>query len=60
MGFRDIIGEDGGVQFCLFPLTVLQRVGQFFAVHANLPRKQAIRIQLRFGELRYRGLVGTG
>src|SRR5258708_31743656 len=60
VSFRHIIGEDGGVQFCLFPLAVIQRVGQFFAVHTNLPGKQAIRIQLRFGELRYRGFVVTG
>jgi len=37
-----------------------KRVGQFLAVHANLPGKQAIRIQLRFGELVTADVVVTG
>src|SRR5260370_28631673 len=60
VSFRHIIGEYGGVQFCLFPLAVLQRLGQFFAVHTNLPRKQAVGIEFWFAKFCYRGLVVAG
>src|SRR5712664_88882 len=55
-----VIREYGCVQFCLFPLPVLHRLGQFFAVHADLPGKQAVGFELRFAKLCYRGFVFAG
>src|SRR6266851_2037154 len=55
--FGHVICEYGRIQFCLFPLPVLQRFSQFFTVHANLPGKQAVCFQLRFTKFRYRGFV---
>src|SRR5467141_605127 len=57
MRLRHVIREYGCVQFCFFPLPVLQCFGQFFTVHTNLPGKQAVRFQLSFAKLRYRGFV---
>src|SRR6266851_3555148 len=57
MRLGHVIREYGGVQFCLFPLPVLQRFGQFLTVHTNLPGKQAVRFQLRFAKFHYRGFV---
>src|SRR6267143_721446 len=60
MRLRHVIREYGCVQFCFFPLPVLQCFGQFFTVNTNLPGKQAVRFQLSFAELRYRGFVVAG
>src|SRR6266849_6943144 len=57
MRLRHVIREYGSVQFCLFPLPVLQGFSQFFTEHTNLPGEQAGRLQLGLAKFRYRGFV---
>ena len=59
VGLRHIVREDGRIEPGFVPPSSLQRLGQFFAVNANLPGKKAVGVQFYFAKLGDRRFIAA-
>src|SRR2546429_9919800 len=57
---RDVVREKGRIEFGIFPFSRSKCFCKFFTVNADLPRQEAVRVQLDFAKLGYRRLVAAG
>src|SRR5712664_3639638 len=60
VSFRDIKCENRRVKPGLIPMPKFHRFGELLTVHADLPGKQAVRIDFGFAKFVYRCFVAAG
>ena len=53
----DVVRKDGGVEARFVPFSATHRIGEFFAVDADLPGEQAVGFQFCAAEFQDRGFV---